>query len=217
MRERDYQLLAKMAFLQQSASSLSARGVSMDVSVADLDADSVYALVTRGWLARKNDHVRLVSGAPGLSHAVSVAADLDRIEVTRALSLWQPWAWAVASGHKPIENRGWKPRNAMNTWIAIHAGMRVDKDAIATVRDVTGEDPVLDHGVILGIARLVDVIPAGARESELDEHERVWFNGPYGWRFDAAIQFSDPVPCRGYQSLWTLKPSVRNQIAGRLR
>lgn len=27
----------------------------------------------------------------------------------KALTLWQPWAWWVASGWKPIENRPWPP------------------------------------------------------------------------------------------------------------
>jgi hypothetical protein len=39
----------------------------------------------------------------------------------RALTVRQPWAWAIFCAGKDIENRSWKNRHTMGT-IAIHQG-----------------------------------------------------------------------------------------------
>ena len=46
----------------------------------------------------------------------------------RALTLWQPWAWAIVEGHKDIENRPWAPGAALRVGdpFLIHAGMKYD-------------------------------------------------------------------------------------------
>ena len=51
-----------------------------------------------------------------------------------ALTLWRPWAAAIAHGTKRIENRTWvPPRSMFGQDIAIHAGQRLDADAIEDV------------------------------------------------------------------------------------
>ena len=40
----------------------------------------------------------------------------------RALTVRQPWAWAIAEGYKDIENRSWYPRLEPGEVFAIHAG-----------------------------------------------------------------------------------------------
>ena len=48
-------------------------------------------------------------------------------ETLRGLTLWQPWAWAIAHGGKRIENRPWRPwPSIVGELIAIHAAARVD-------------------------------------------------------------------------------------------
>jgi hypothetical protein len=32
---------------------------------------------------------------------------INRFEIMKAISLWQPWAWAMAEGIKRIETRSW--------------------------------------------------------------------------------------------------------------
>lgn len=52
----------------------------------------------------------------------------------RALTIWQPWAWAItipAPWGKDVENRAWPPpESAIGEPLAIHAGQKVDRDAI---------------------------------------------------------------------------------------
>lgn len=52
----------------------------------------------------------------------------------QALTLWQPWAWAMAFAGKPVENRTWAPPHALlGQRIAIHAGKVCDADAICDI------------------------------------------------------------------------------------
>jgi hypothetical protein len=47
-----------------------------------------------------------------------------------ALTVHQPWAWALAGGWKPIENREWPPpRHLFGRPLAIHAGRKYDGEA----------------------------------------------------------------------------------------
>lgn len=40
------------------------------------------------------------------------------------LTVHQPWAWAIAAGHKPLENRKWKPpADVLGKYLAIHASI----------------------------------------------------------------------------------------------
>lgn len=57
----------------------------------------------------------------------------------QALTLWQPWAWAMAHAGKAIENRTWKPpRSACGRMIAIHAGKTCDDRAIVEIAEEFG-------------------------------------------------------------------------------
>lgn len=52
-----------------------------------------------------------------------------------AITLTQPWGWAVCQGKTP-ENRSWPPtKSLVGSDIAIHAGLKLDKLAFDDVRD----------------------------------------------------------------------------------
>ena len=58
--------------------------------------------------------------AAGSSVPLPLNGSLPPIRITRALTLRQPWAWAVAAGHKDVENRTWQTPH--RGCMAIHAG-----------------------------------------------------------------------------------------------
>lgn len=66
----------------------------------------------------------------------------------KAITLWEPWAWAVAYAGKWIENRTWRPpRTAILKPIAIHASTKaLDGEAIAHLRDVVHQTKVAPVG-----------------------------------------------------------------------
>lgn len=97
--------------------------------------------------------------------------------LTHALTIHQPWAWAVAADHKPVENRTRRPPlEAVGKLIGIHAGLaniRKSTEAVAywpkeaPFPFVPG-GPTLTYGALIGVARLVGVarrIPEERRES----------------------------------------------------
>ncbi|HEY8066561.1 MAG TPA: hypothetical protein VIF40_17830 [Methylosinus sp.] len=141
----------------------------------------------------------------------------------KALSVRQPWAWAIFNG-KDVENRSQASLRYMNfagvERIAIHAakGMTQDEydDAASFMRGIGVACPPaigLARAGIIGTARVVGI----ARESKSP-----WFFGP------RAIVLADPEPCEfipvvGQLGLfdWTpagpaiVPPAARWMLAGR--
>ena len=101
-----------------------------------------------------------------------------------ALSIRQPWAWAILHAGKDIENRSW-PTNHRGDFY-IHAAKGMSKAEYAdfrdfyeqTVRPFNPNAPQcpapsdLAFGGIIGRAQLVDCVKA---------HASPWFCGKYGF------------------------------------
>lgn len=78
----------------------------------------------------------------------------------KALSIWQPWAWAIIHAHKNVENRGW--RTNYRGPLLIHASRRkpslFDMEALDFIY-AGGPDPnTLPLGGIVGQVDLVDCV-----------------------------------------------------------
>lgn len=161
-----------------------------------------------------------------------------------ALTLWQPWAWAILrlplGLAKPVENRDWMPpRGVIGTRIALHGGLRWDADGAARVCLITGRTATfgVPRGLpaaarqlgILGTVRLVGVVeerrgrfePVGRIELVAGGWGEVtrelcapWFVGRYGWLFDQRRVLDTPIPCRGLQKLWTVPDDVAARVEG---
>lgn len=110
-----------------------------------------------------------------------------------ALSVRQPWAWAIIHCGKNIENRSWRAVNhglRQRGRICIHAAKGMTRDAYEDAQDfmahlgVHSVTPPAPHellrGGIIGAVEVVDVVT---------EHVSPWFMGPRG------LVLRDPVPC----------------------
>ncbi len=116
----------------------------------------------------------------------------------KAISVWQPYAWLLAQGHKPFENRD--KNTAHRGWVLIHASAhkvsRADWAAVAWFAAKHKIDLPLQlecpRGAFVGAMRIDGVIT--------EEHEAgglPWFNGPYAYRIGRAVTFREPVPGKG--------------------
>jgi len=124
----------------------------------------------------------------------------------RALTVRQPWAWAIIHGGKDIENRTWTNRHATGR-IAIHAGMGLDSfDDVprGARRPKSGE---LVHGAIIGVVDVVEVV---------EKHRSKWFGGPYGWVLANPRALPEPIPCKGCLGLWTVPRRIERRIEDQL-
>jgi hypothetical protein len=107
-----------------------------------------------------------------------------------ALSIRQPWAWAICAGHKDVENRSW--RTTYRGWFAVHAGGRAPTAVdIAWIRDTIGIVVPADlaRGALIGVAHLVDVVENSDSPWAQPDHLH--------WLVTDGRLWSDPIPCRG--------------------
>jgi hypothetical protein len=89
----------------------------------------------------------------------------------RALTVRQPWAWAIIHAGKDIENRNWSNRHCHGT-IAIHASKRAPA-VHALPRGVRcPDDEELVRGAIVGVVDIVGIV---------ERHRSRWLEGPIGW------------------------------------
>ncbi len=135
----------------------------------------------------------------------------------RALTVRQPWAWAIARGHKTILNTGWD--TGLRGEIAIHASLRVDLEAFddAAIRSANWdpEDPEAAIGGIVAVASLVGV--CAAAPSGRSCHCGDWARPVcFHWRLARPQPLAWPVLTIGQPGLWELEQRVAADVA-RLR
>ncbi len=115
----------------------------------------------------------------------------------KALSIKQPWAWLIVSGHKDIENRAWS--TSYRGRVLIHAGKRYDGyryDWDWDWPEIEKPD-IFAMGGIVGEAAIVDCVTRSPSP---------WFCGPYGF----IIVNARPLPfraCRGALGFFTPCPA----------
>lgn len=125
----------------------------------------------------------------------------------RALSIRQPWAWAIAAGHKRVENRSW--RVSYRGPLAIHAARVLEAQAYARCERLAGRrvPSNLALGAIVAVAHLVDIVMRS---------DDPWFEGPWGWVLDDVMPIC-PVMCPGQQQLFTLPDDVEQAVLDAIR
>lgn len=106
-----------------------------------------------------------------------------------ALSIQQPWAWLIAYGYKPIENRDWE--TSFRGWFLIHAGKKLDAAGYEWVRINFPDIPLplpalLEKGGVVGLAQVIDCV---------EEHDSPWFFGDYGF----VLANAQPLPFFPYK------------------
>lgn len=115
------------------------------------------------------------------------------------LSVRQPWAWAIARGRKPVENRDWAP--SYRGPVAIYASMRVDllaaEEPLLWFAGWDPDDPVAAIGGIVAVVTLADVCSAAMSGESCDCGE--WARpGSYHWRLTDPRPLARPVVSIGH-------------------
>lgn len=123
-----------------------------------------------------------------------------------ALSVRQPWAWAIVAGHKDVENRSTfaVTKGGMNAKpVAIHAAKGMTRDEYEDAADFMASLGVhcprpeaLVRGAIVGAATVTAVVKAS---------NSPWFFGPRGLVMADAYQ-TDPIPAAGALGYFQWRP-----------
>lgn len=113
-----------------------------------------------------------------------------------ALTVRQPYAHALVTGRKTVENRAWHaPRRVLGRWLAIHAATAIPvltDELLELWPDAPDE---YDCGAVIGAVLVVESV---AWRADLGP----WATGPVCWRVAAAVELSTPYECRGRLSIW---------------
>jgi hypothetical protein len=128
----------------------------------------------------------------------------------KVLTVRQPWASAIMSNAKRVENRKWFPgrRLLVGERFAIHAGAAIDRDAPDFLLDA---EHLRDRGVVLGTVQLRGVHLAGGMFCDwvgcAENPWAMWGDGMVHWMLADPRRLVTPIPARGQLGLWT-SPTV---------
>jgi len=131
----------------------------------------------------------------------------------KAITICQPFAWAIAAGFKDIENGSWAPRVEPGELVAIHAAVAApDTDDVTRVQKRIGRrvrvPEEYDCGAIVAVARVAKVVTTS---------RSAWFSVPLGWVLEDVTPVRKPIDCKGQLGLWSLSSSVEARLKRQLR
>lgn len=125
-----------------------------------------------------------------------------------ALSVRQPWAWAIVHAGKHLENRAWggwgHDKTRQRGPICIHASGGMTRHEYEDARDfmakhgVTCPPPAdLVRGAIIGTAVIVDWVRFS---------HSFWFTGPGALKFERMTPVEPVIPCAGALGFFEWNP-----------
>lgn len=159
-----------------------------------------------GRLVRTEAAVRWRAGRLRAEQFKGEAEDNGVGSPMKALTVQQPWAWAIVSGRKRVENRTWS--TPVRGRIAIHSAKKQDDDwwkLAAMLEDAATWEACHESpdGAILGTVELVDCV------EESDDYS---FFGPYGFVLANPRPLRKPIHIRGSQRLWSVPPNIARRL-----
>lgn len=125
-----------------------------------------------------------------------------------AISIRQPWAWAILHAGKDIENRTWPWRH--RGLFAIHAPATLDPFDKHWPASVPRPDPAaLPLRAFVGVVEIVDVVERS--------RSRWWQRGSLGWVLANPRPLARPIPYRkGNVSAWEVPSAIARAILQQL-
>lgn len=141
----------------------------------------------------------------------------------KAITVYQPYAYAIIAGLKQYETR---PRKThIRGRVAVHAG-RLDEvhatkhlsgnDFWALMAEIGGKTD-LPRGAVLGTVEIADCVPVEEIVHTLSEREKAlgdYSSGRFAWVLRNPVAFSTPVPAKGKQGWWNWDEERGNPAKG---
>lgn len=127
----------------------------------------------------------------------------------KAITVRQPWAWAIINAGKNIENRSWNTH--FRGTVAIHAAVGMTRneyeqgcESIKSKRRI--KIPAyeeLERGAIIGTVEIVDCV---------QDSDSRWFGGEYGFVLSRPKKLREPIPCKGALRFWNVPQDIESRI-----
>ena len=130
-------------------------------------------------------------------------------QASRAITIRQPWAWAIVAGYKDVENRS--RRTNFRGPLLVHAAVDLDPRGFEFLWEngLYKKLPSdLSRGGLIGMVDVVDCTRA---------YDSDWaFAGSWQWVLRRPREFKSVLRCRGHLGLFEPEVSARS-IAGAVR
>lgn len=128
----------------------------------------------------------------------------------KALSVQEPWAWLIAHGYKPLENRPWYFSHQGD--LVIHAGKKNGPEQQRDYEQVRDRFPAIKMPLLRdmpfgGVVGIVKVIGCVSSDVHCTAEELPWFTGPYGIQLRAA-RICRFFECRGQLGIFALPDAL---------
>ena len=123
----------------------------------------------------------------------------------KALTVRQPWAWAIVTGYKDVENRS-KPTNHRGP-LLIHAAKQMDPTGFQDLWELSIYRKLPDDlplGGLIGVVEIVDCVTNSKSPWALS---KAWH-----WVLRRPKEFNTPLWCSG--SLGLFRPDVGGNALG---
>ena len=151
----------------------------------------------------------------------------------RAITVRQPWAWAIIHGGKDVENRSRNIAGGYRGPVAIHAGKVQAEYGYPALRRILGLDTedlwavaescAASLGHIIGVVDLVGVHESrmsgcGTQQGTAELGELIPLCSAWAMPWDHHLVLANPrplatpIPCRGRLGLWTVPDDIAAQI-----
>ena len=143
-----------------------------------------------------------------------------QIKNMKAISLWQPWASAMALGLKQNETRSW-PTAYRGDLVICSTKRPLDHDGLAVAR----ENGIPLGGLVFGFALCVVELYECSLTATLKWHNQIseqetalgdYTPGRFAWLTRNCRRLETPVPVIGRQGFWILPPETIELVRGNL-
>jgi hypothetical protein len=145
-----------------------------------------------------------------------------------ALTVRQPWAWAITTGLKTIENRGWRiPPGPC--WLHAGARTRWDDDAADSplireawelagypLAELNPDTTLIPFGAVTALITFIGAHHSIDCASECGLCDPWAAHGQVHNQLTVTRTLNQPVPCRGMPGLWPVPPHARASAAAQL-
>lgn len=126
----------------------------------------------------------------------------------RAITVHQPWAWAIVMGYKDVENR--RSRTESRGPLLIHAALKMDPAGFQFLWELGLHRKLPDElavGALIGEVNLTDCRYG---------YESEWARpGHWQWILTSPKEFRSPLACTGAQGFFT--PRISSAALGQTR
>ena len=137
----------------------------------------------------------------------------------KAITVRQPWAWAIMHGGKDVENRTRNIAGSYRGPLVIHAGLAEFEQGNMASREHraahgTETPTVLDFGAALGVVDLVDV-----HRGISEDGSEICYCSPWAevenWHLVVTNPrpFVKPIGARGFLGLWNFPDELLPEVA----